>query len=96
MAQREEQQLGRRVSRTLLRAVAGQIRGGHGQQRDRVASGLAADVLAAAGEPTSERSCSRDSKHGDKTFKVHIDGKDLLPYLTGEERQEPAPVLLST
>jgi hypothetical protein len=28
---------------------------------------------------------------GDKTFKVHIDGYDLLPYLTGEVDKSPRP-----
>ena len=28
---------------------------------------------------------------GDKTFKVHIDGYNLLPYLTGKEKKSPRP-----
>ena len=33
-------------------------------------------------------------KAGDKTFKVHIDGYNLLPYLTGEEKESPRKGLI--
>ena len=39
--------------------------------------------------PTSSRSCKEGHKAGDKTFKVHIDGYNLLPYLTGEAKKSP-------
>ena len=38
---------------------------------------------------TSRRSCSRGTRPGDKTFKVHLDGYNLLPYLTGEADESP-------
>ena len=38
---------------------------------------------------TSRRSCTTGHKVGDKTFKVHIDGIDMLPYLTGEAKESP-------
>ena len=40
----EEHQLGRRLARAGLRALAGQVQGGHGAQRHRQPSGLAADA----------------------------------------------------
>ena len=40
--------------------------------------------LAAAGEPDIVEKCKEGHQAGDKTFKVHIDGYNLLPYLTGE------------
>ena len=41
---REEHQLGRRLARAGLRALARQVQGGHGDQRHRQPSGLAADT----------------------------------------------------
>jgi len=45
--------------------------------------------LAAAGEPDIVEKCKKGYKAGDKTFKVHIDGYNLLPYLTGQEKKSP-------
>jgi arylsulfatase len=45
--------------------------------------------LAAAGEPDIVEKCKKGHKTGDKTFKVHIDGFNLLPYLTGKEKKSP-------
>ena len=47
--------------------------------------------LAAAASPTIVEKLKAGHTVGDKTFKVHIDGYNLLPYLTGEVGQEPAP-----
>ena len=47
--------------------------------------------LAAAGEPDVVEKLKKGHEAGDKTFKVHIDGFNLLPYLTGRGRREPAP-----
>ncbi|WP_026735888.1 arylsulfatase [Fischerella sp. PCC 9605] len=45
--------------------------------------------LAAAGEPDIVEKCKQGHQAGDKTFKVHIDGFNLLPYLTGQEEKSP-------
>ena len=45
--------------------------------------------LAAAGEPDIVEKLKAGHKAGDKTFKVHIDGYNLLPYLTGEVDKSP-------
>jgi arylsulfatase A-like enzyme len=45
--------------------------------------------LALAGEPDIVEKCKKGHKVGDKTFKVHIDGYNLLPYLTGKEKKSP-------
>ena len=47
--------------------------------------------LAAAGEPDIVEKCKKGHKAGNKTFKVHIDGYNLLPYLTGKEKNGPRP-----
>lgn len=45
--------------------------------------------LAMAGEPNIVEKCKKGYKAGDKTFKIHIDGFNLLPYLTGKEKKSP-------
>jgi arylsulfatase len=45
--------------------------------------------LAAAGDPDISAKLKAGHAAGDKTFKVHIDGLDLLPYLTGEADSSP-------
>jgi arylsulfatase A-like enzyme len=47
--------------------------------------------LAAAGEPQIAEKLKKGHKAGDKTFKVHLDGYNLLPYLTGKEEKSPRP-----
>src|SRR5580693_3081669 len=46
-------------------------------------------LLAAAGEPDVSKKLLTGYKVGDKTFKVHIDGINVLPYLTGEVKESP-------
>jgi arylsulfatase A-like enzyme len=45
--------------------------------------------LAAAGEPDIKEKLLNGHKAGDKTFKVHLDGFNMLPYLTGEVQESP-------
>jgi arylsulfatase len=45
--------------------------------------------LAAAGEPEIVEKLKRGHKAGDKTFTVHIDGFNLLPFLTTEGVRSP-------
>ena len=45
--------------------------------------------LAAAGEPDIVEKLKAGHEVGDTTFKVHIDGYNLLPYLTGEADKSP-------
>jgi len=46
-------------------------------------------LLAAAGEPNINEKLLNGYKSGDKTFRVHIDGVNLLPYLTGQVKESP-------
>jgi arylsulfatase len=46
-------------------------------------------LLAAAGEPDISAKLLKGHKAGRKTFKVHIDGLNMLPYLTGEVKESP-------
>src|SRR5271155_1888231 len=45
--------------------------------------------LAMAGDPDIVEKLKNGHKAGDKTFKVHIDGLNLVPYLTGKEKTSP-------
>jgi len=45
--------------------------------------------LAAAGEPDIIEKLLKGHKAGNKTFKVHIDGHNMLPYFMGEEEESP-------
>jgi len=46
-------------------------------------------LLAAAGDPDISQKLLDGYQIGDKTFKVHIDGLNMLPYLTGEVKESP-------
>jgi arylsulfatase len=46
-------------------------------------------LLAAAGDPDINKKLLNGYKVGNKTFKVHIDGFNMLPYLTGEVKESP-------
>ena len=48
-----------------------------------------ATFLAAAGEPDIKEKLLKGHKAGKKTFKVHIDGFNMLPYLKGEVKESP-------
>ncbi len=44
---------------------------------------------AAAGEPDLVEKVKKGCKIGDRTFKVHLDGANLLPFLSGKEKESP-------
>ena len=46
-------------------------------------------LLAVAGAPDVKEQLLNGMKIGDKTFKVHLDGYNLLPYLTGQAKESP-------
>jgi arylsulfatase A-like enzyme len=46
-------------------------------------------LLAMAGEPDIKEKLKSGYEAGDKTFKIHLDGYNLLPYLTGQEKKSP-------
>jgi arylsulfatase len=46
-------------------------------------------LLAAAGEPDVTAKLLAGHQAGDKYFRVHIDGLDMLSYFTGEEEKSP-------
>lgn len=46
-------------------------------------------LVAAAGDPDVTDKLLKGYKIGDKTFKVHLDGYNCLPYLTGKTEKSP-------
>jgi arylsulfatase len=50
--------------------------------------------LAAAGDPDVVDKLKQGHEAAGKTFRVHIDGFNLLPYLTGETAESPRPGLI--
>ena len=47
--------------------------------------------LAAAGEPAIAEKLKKGHRAGNKTFKVHLDGYNLVPLLSGREKKSPRP-----
>lgn len=45
--------------------------------------------MAAAGEPNIVEKLKKGHEAAGKTFKVHLDGYNLLPYLSGQEERGP-------
>jgi arylsulfatase len=50
-------------------------------------------LLAAAGEPDIKGKMKAGYQANGKTFKVHLDGYNFLPYFKGEEKQGPRDVI---
>jgi arylsulfatase len=46
-------------------------------------------LAAAAGDPNAVENLKKGFKSGNKTFKVHIDGYNLIPFLKGEVKENP-------
>ena len=87
--QREEHQLGGRVPRAVHDPLAGQDQGR--AVSNEIVSGhdWLQTFLAAAGEPDVKEKLLKGHEAAGKTFKVHLDGYNQLPYLTGEVEKSP-------
>jgi arylsulfatase A-like enzyme len=71
------------------RITAGSVLNGIGCHQDMLPT-----LLAAAGEPDINQKLLEGYQVRGKTFKVHIDGFDLLPYLTGAVNESPREFFL--
>lgn len=47
--------------------------------------------LAAAGDPDVKEELKQGHEANGRTYRIHLDGYDLLPYLTGAEEKSPRP-----
>ena len=88
--QREEHQLGGRLPRPCDGPLAGQDpgRASSPTRSSSTTTGCRRSWRRPASR-TSSRSSRRATGSAGKTFKVHIDGYNLLPYLTGEVEKSP-------
>jgi arylsulfatase len=61
------------------------------QVSNEIVSGLdwVPTLLAAAGDPDAKQKLLKGYTVGDMTYKVHLDGYNLLPYLTSQEPKSP-------
>ena len=75
------------------RWCAGPARSRRARSRNEIVSHLdwLPTLLAMAGEPDIKEKLRRGTRQGKKTFKVHLDGYNLLPYLTGQAKKSPRP-----
>ena len=92
--EREEHQLGGRLSGAVRGPLARQDQAGQRVERDR--SPITTGCRHSSPWPATRRSRDKLLKGytiGDMTYKVHLDGYNLVPYLTGEVREEPAGVV---
>jgi len=51
-------------------------------------------LLAIAGNADVAQQLQNGQKVGDKTFKVHLDGHNMIPYLTGQTKESPRQALM--
>jgi arylsulfatase len=51
-------------------------------------------LLAAAGDADVTQKLLKGTKVGDKSFNVHLDGYNMIPYLTGEAKESPRKSLV--
>ena len=87
--QREEHELGGCVPDPAHGALASRIPAGAVSNEIVQHHDWLPTFLAAAGEPDVVEKLKEGHEAAGKTFKVHIDGYNLLPYLTGEEEKSP-------
>ena len=88
--QREEHELGRRLPRAGHGPLAGQDQAGHGLERDRRAPRLAAHLRwRSRATPEVDDKLLKGYKAVGRTYKIHLDGYNLVPYLTGKTEKSP-------
>ena len=85
---------GRAAGASRARPLARAHRARHRLQRGVLAQDMLPTLLAAAGEPDIVEKVKKGHRVGNKTFKVHIDGFNLLPFLEGEVDENPRPGFL--
>ena len=88
LPRREGHDLGRRLPRAAGRPLARRDQARHGLQRHHLARRLAADASCTRPVcPTSSRSARKATQANGKTWKVHLDGYDYLPFFKGEAKR---------
>ena len=86
---REEHQLGGRLPRAARGALARRDQARHRDQRDHSHEDWLPTLLAAAGQPDVKESLLKGLTAAGATYKVHLDGYNLMPALKGETKEWP-------
>ena len=86
---REGHDMGRRLPRAVGRPLAWRDQARHGLQRHDLSRRLAAHLPDAAGVPDVVEKVKQGYKANGKTWKVHLDGYDYLPFFKGEVAKAP-------
>ena len=76
---------GKAVGESVRLAMARRHPSRAGHQRHRLAAGLHPDLRRRRGEPDLVEKVKKGYQIGDKTYRVHLDGMNMLPFLKGEE-----------
>ena len=87
--QREELELGRRLSCSLFRALARPFPGGHDPQRHRRARGLAPDLCRRRRRAGHQGKLLKGVELNGRTYKNYVDGYNMLDYLSGKVKESP-------
>ena len=87
--QREEHELGRRLPRARHVPLAGQDQAGQVSNEIVAHLDMLPTLLAIAGDTQVKDKLLTGYKVGDMTYKVHLDGDNLVPYLTGQAPKSP-------
>ena len=80
---------GKAAGACRLHALAGQDQGRLGAERHRLSHRHVADAAGSRGRSGRQGKALNGYKVGDKTFKVHLDGLNMMPYLTGQVKESP-------
>ncbi len=90
LPRREELELGRRLPRAVLHPMARPFPGRHDAQRHRLARGLAADLRRRRRRARHQGEAAQGGVElNGRTYKNHIDGYNLLDYLSGKVKDSP-------
>ncbi len=87
--QREELELGRRLPGAGHGPLAGQDQTGQVSNEMVAHHDWLPTLLAMAGDTRVKEKLLKGYKVGDMTYKVHLDGDNLVPYLTGQVAKSP-------
>ena len=89
LPEREELELGRRLPGTAMVRWPGKIKPGQVSNEMVAHHDWLPTFLAIAGNDQVKDELMKGSKFGGPKFKVHLDGDNLVPYLTGQAEKSP-------
>ena len=85
---------GKAAGACLLHALAGQDQGRLGLQRHRLAHRHVPDAAGRRRRSGRHQAALDGCTVGGKTFNVHLDGYNMIPYLTGEVKESPRNAII--